>query len=135
MKTYHKPVQTYETGELAIAEFFFEIMIMYSLGLMLSPTEKLIFLSLYYWRDVVARECIFDSSMICRTDESVQYVLSLTQILRIVKKKPCTLEALQAILVHPSNVVHERMSRLISIVKNCLEADPANTNPLLYDVF
>ena len=46
LETYHKPVQTYETGESTIAE----------LGQIFQPVQKMLFLSLYYWRDVVARE-------------------------------------------------------------------------------
>lgn len=34
------------------------------LGLLLSPTEKMIFLSLYYWRDVVAREYGIEENII-----------------------------------------------------------------------
>ena len=80
------------------------------LGLILNPTEKLIFLSLYYWRDVVARE----------NDESVQFILPLIHILNVVEKKPTTVEALAALLSRPSYVVSERLDRLFAIVEKCL---------------
>ena len=56
LETYHKPVQTYETGEMVIAEYSQVLILIYRLGLMLSTVERMIFLCLYYWRDVVARE-------------------------------------------------------------------------------
>ena len=91
------------------------------LGLLLKPKEKLIFLSLYYWRDVVARE----------NDESVQFILPLIHILNVVKKKPTTMEALAAILTRPSYVVSERLDRLFAIVEKCLKADDKSEDRFL----
>lgn len=41
---------------MVIAEYSQVLILIYRLGLMLSTVERMIFLCLYYWRDVVARE-------------------------------------------------------------------------------
>lgn len=122
LQTYHKPVQTYETGEMVIAEWVLCNALTCRLGLILTYTEKLIFLSLYYWRDVVAREWVLWKMVMDRNDESVQYILPLLHILHVVKRKPRTLKELEAILLRPSSVVRDRMDRLFRIVEKCLNA-------------
>ena len=128
LATYHKPVQTYETGETALAEWVCGVSVMGRLGLLLTPVQKTIFLSLYYWRDVVAREWAPPFSMRRRLDESVQFILPLLHILRVVDAQPQTVEALQQALTPMSEVVARRIDRLMSIVRQCAGAKATDKN-------
>ena len=128
LATYHKPVQTYETGETALTESEWEKEVSRSLGLLLSPVQKTIFLSLYYWRDVVAREWGPPFLMRRRLDESVQFILPLLHILRVVDTQPQTVEALKLALSPMSEVVAQRIDRLMSIVKQCASAKATDKN-------
>lgn len=56
-----------------------------------------------------------------RNDESVQYVLPLMRILQIVKRPPTTQEELRQILEPMSDIVNERLERLMTIIRECAD--------------
>ncbi len=56
-----------------------------------------------------------------RNDESVQYVLPLMRILQIMKRRPTTQEELRQILEPMSDVVNERLERLMTIIRECAD--------------
>lgn len=54
-----------------------------------------------------------------RKDESVQYVLPLMHILKVVEEEPRDIDALRLLLEPMSAVVAERLPRLMTIVEEC----------------
>ena len=98
------------------------------LGLLLNPFQKTTFLSLYYWRDVVAREWCEVCGVSCRMDESVQFILPLLHILKVVDTQPKTVEELKAALTPMSEIVAQRLDRLMSIVQQCSCAQATDKN-------
>lgn len=54
-----------------------------------------------------------------RNDESVQYILPLMRILHVVNKPPSTKDELRQILEPMSDVVKERLDRLMTIIHEC----------------
>lgn len=54
-----------------------------------------------------------------RKDESVQYVLPLMHILKVVEEEPRDIDALRELLEPMSGVVAERLPRLMTIVEEC----------------
>ena len=128
LDTYHKPVQTYETGETALAEWGLERGVRRRLGLLLNPVQKTTFLSLYYWRDVVAREWCEACGVRRRMDESVQFILPLLHILKVVDTQPKTVEELKTALAPMSEIVAHRIDRLMSIVQQCSRVQATDKN-------
>ena len=63
-----------------------------------------------------------------RLDESVQYILPLFHIVRVVQKVPKTLEELRELLSPMSPVVEQRLNRLFFMVKRCMEVKEEDQN-------
>ena len=61
-------------------------------------------------------------------DESVQFILPLLHILKVVDTQPKTVEELKAALTPMSEIVAQRIDRLMSIVQQCSRAQATDKN-------
>lgn len=82
--SYEKPLYSYEMGRWLIPKCARGGEVRRRMGLVLTAEQRALFLALTYWRDIVGRMWARGCAVRCSDDESPEFVLPITLLLRIV---------------------------------------------------